>query len=76
MMTLSQSSRGIDFSTLQRHQRMGFKCRRHRSGKAVAIDGEGATCRHLIFVCRSHDERAEPAHFFMQKTDCIVLAII
>ena len=49
---------------------------RDRRGKSVAIDREGAAGGYLIVVRRSHDQRAEPAHLFMQKTDRVVLAIV
>src|SRR5262249_24707276 len=65
-----------DLATLKRHQWMRCKGCRHRRGKAVAIDGEGASRGHLIFVRCPHDERTQPTHFFMQQTNRIVLAVI
>ena len=50
--------------------------RRHRLGKAVTVDSQSAAGRHLVGVGSPHYERAEPAHFLVQKADRVVLRVV
>jgi hypothetical protein len=44
--------------------------------KAVAVDGERATRRHLVRVALAHDEGAKPPHLLMQKADRVGLGVV
>ena len=44
--------------------------------KPVAIDRERAAGRHLVGVGRTHDQRAQPAHFGVQQADRVVDRIV
>ena len=65
-----------DLAARERDQRMGFQRRRHRGGKAVAVDRQRAARRDLVAIRRAHDERAEPAHLLMQQADGIVRGVV
>jgi hypothetical protein len=43
---------------------------------SAAVDRQRASGRDLIDVGRAHDQRAEPAHFLMQKPDGVVLVVV
>ncbi len=76
-MTLSQSSGGSATSPRSSViERMRFERRRHRGGKAVAVDRQRAARRHLVGIGRAHDQRAEPAHFLVQQADRVVRGIV
>jgi hypothetical protein len=49
---------------------------RYRFGKPVTVNRQGAAGRHLVCVGSAHDERAKPAHFLVQQTDCVVLRVV
>ena len=52
-------------------QRLG-----HGGREAVAVHRQRAAGGHLVGVGRSHDQRAEPAHFGVQQADGIVGGIV
>ena len=65
-----------DFLAPDFDQRLAFKRRGDRCGKAVAIDRERAAGRKLMRIGRAHDQRAEPAHFGVQKSDGARLRVV
>ena len=45
---------------------------RHRLGEANPIDRQGGAGRDPRQVGGTHDERAEPPHFFLEKAYCVI----
>ena len=63
-------------AAFERHQGMAFQRSGHRRGETVAIDGQGAAGRDPVGVGAVQDQRVGAAHFVMQQTDGIVIAIV
>ena len=43
-----------------------------RLGELLAIDGERRAGRHAALLRNPQDQRAEPPHFFLEETDCVI----
>ena len=53
-------------------QRVRSDLARDRLGEALAVHGERGAGRNAARFGRAHDERPEPAHFFLQQADRVI----
>jgi len=50
--------------------------RRHRLREAVAIDGQRAARRNLVFLGDRQDQRSAPPHLLVQQSDGVELRVV
>ncbi|MNQ92242.1 hypothetical protein D3C85_1076610 [compost metagenome] len=65
-----------DFLAYDGHEGVGGQPRRHSLREAVAVDSQSAARRDLMIAGRSHDDRAQFAHFLMQQADGVIFPVV